>query len=210
MTLQNKANISCAVLTGLGILVLFLLVLSPFLLRGLGAYLIVSDPLEVSQAVVSLSGDISRVEETVRYIREDYADWLILTETDEPSSNPEAPDTNSTMEKRKQALAEGVPEGDILVTQDKTDSTYDEAVAVRALMESHYLTSCIVVTDPFHARRTRMVFADVFRNSGIRVIVRPVSAHWYQPKTWYLSSKGWSTTLLEFTKLAAYRTGIRR
>lgn len=196
---------------GLFVILFFCILLSfPALLSRLGSYLVVSDSLEESQAVVSLSGDNARIDETIRLIRENYADWLILTETEQPSIDPEAPDTNSTLEKRKQALSAGIPEGDILVTTDQTDSTLDEAIAVRKLMQNRYLTSCIVVTDPYHARRTKLIFSDVFRQSDIRVIIHPVAEHWYRPRTWFLSLHGWRITTLEYLKLFAYSIGMRQ
>lgn len=178
-------------------------------LPAAGAYLVVADDLEPADAVVQLSGDTGRISETVALYKDGLAGTLIFTETGQRSTDPEAPDTNSTMANRQQALSLGIPEDSIIVTQGKSSSTVDEAIAVRALMERKNLKSCIVVTDPFHSRRTRLVFANVFRDSGINVMVQPVREHWYSSRTWFLSTRGWKTTLQEFAKLIAYRSGVQ-
>ncbi|MRR32389.1 YdcF family protein [bacterium] len=108
-----------------------------------------------------------------------------------------------------QAVANGVPWENIGTTLGKSASTRDEAAAVRDYAESDGLKSIIVVTDPYHTRRTQYVFHSVFSGSGIRVMVRPVRAHWYQSATWFFSPRGWEVTLKEYLKLAATVLGIQ-
>ena len=184
------------------------LILLLCILVGLGRYLIVSDRLHEANAIVVLSGDEGRMVETAVLFNEQYANWVILTETEQPSDNSEI-ETPSTQAKRLDALHEGIPEESILITSVQSSSTLDEAKAVLSLMQDKNLTSCIVVTDPFHSRRTRKIFNDVFHNSGITVMVHPVSDHWYHPSTWFFSRLGWVTTIKEYTKYISYRAGIR-
>jgi uncharacterized SAM-binding protein YcdF (DUF218 family) len=185
------------------------LTVSPLLLRGLGGYLIVSDaPVQVNSLVI-LSGDNSRLDSAVKLYKENYAQRIILTETDLRSDNPEASDTRSTMEKRKELINLGVAEEDILVTRGQSSSTYDEAIAVKILLESKWLTSIIVITDPYHSRRTKITFNDVFSGSGIEVLVTCAQGHWYQSGTWWLSLNGWRVTMIEYTKLIAYWSGYK-
>jgi uncharacterized SAM-binding protein YcdF (DUF218 family) len=184
------------------------LILLYFLLDGLGRYLIVSDPLNEANAIVVLSGDEGRMVETAALFKEQYADLVILTETEQPSDNGEI-ETPSTQAKRLDALHEGIAEESILITSVQSSSTLDEAKAVLSLMQNRNLTSCIVVTDPFHSRRTRRIFYDVFRGSGITVMVHPVSDHWYHASTWFLSRLGWETTVSEYAKYIRYLAKTR-
>lgn len=194
--------------TGLILIAVAGLVLLYFILVGLGSYLVVSDPLQPANAIVVLSGDMGRMVETASLFNDQYADWVILTETGQPSDNGEI-ETPSTQAKRLDALHEGIPEESILITSVKSSSTLDEAKAVLSLMQGKYLTSCIVVTDPFHSRRTHKIFNDVFRGSGITVMVHPVTDHWYHARTWFLSWRGWVTTVREYAKYISYLAGIR-
>ena len=208
----GKKHFSCVKIfggyTSLILIAVAVLILLYLLLVGMGSYLIVSDPLQPANTIVVLSGDMSRMVETASLFKDQYADWVILTETGQPSDNSEI-ETPSTQAKRLDALHEGIPEESILITSVKSSSTLDEAKAVLSLMQDKNMTSCIVVTDPFHSRRTRKVFNDVFHGSGITVMVHPVSNHWYHARTWFLSWEGWDTTLREYAKYISYLAGIR-
>jgi uncharacterized SAM-binding protein YcdF (DUF218 family) len=195
--------------SGCFILFCFGLICLYFSLYGLGGFLIVADPLQSADAMVILSGDMERMSETATLFKDNFARVLILTETDQPFTGSDAPETNSTLAKRLQAQQEGIPADAILVTRVKSNSTLDEARVVLALLQEKGFSSCIVVTDPFHSRRTRMIFHDVFDGSGIKVIIRPVRDHWYRSSSWWLSQKGWQATASEYLKYVAYLLGIK-
>ena len=180
-----------------------------FLLNGLAGFLIIADPLLPTDAMVVLSGDMGRMSENATLFKDNFSRVLILTETDQPFTGSDAPETNSTLAKRLSAQQEGIPADAILVTRAISNSTLDEARAVLALLQEKGFSSCIVVTDPFHTRRTRMIFNDVFEGSGIKVIVRPVRDHWYRSSTWWLSPQGWQATTSEYVKYIAYFLRIK-
>jgi uncharacterized SAM-binding protein YcdF (DUF218 family) len=192
----------CLILICVGLVCLY------FILNAMGGFLIVADPLQRTDAMVVLSGDMGRMSETATLFKDNFARVLILTETDQPFTGSDAPETNSTQAKRLLAQQEGIPSDAILVTRAESSSTLDEARAVLALLQEKGYTSCIVVTDPYHSRRTRMIFNDVFDGSGIKVIVRPVRDHWYRSTTWWLSPEGWRATASEYLKYIAYKLKI--
>jgi uncharacterized SAM-binding protein YcdF (DUF218 family) len=195
--------------TGLTLAGVVCLILLYALLVGMGHYLVVADPLHDANAIVVLSGDSGgRMVETASLFKKNLAEWVILTQTDQPSDNGEI-ETASNQAKRLDALDQGIPSDSLLFTTVKSSSTVDEAKAVLSLMNEKNLTSCIIVTDPFHSRRTRQIFSDVFKGSGISVMVHPVSNHWYHASTWFLSRQGWDTTLLEYAKYLSYVAGIK-
>ena len=205
---EGKKPFSCSKTlggcTGLALIAAAGLVLLYFGLVGLGSYLIVSDRLVQANTLVVLSGDTGgRMVETAALYKKQYAESVILTETGQPSDNGEI-ETPSTQAKRLDALHEGIDEGSILITPVQSSSTLDEAKAVLNLMQAKNMTSCIVVTDPFHSRRTRKIFGDVFHGSGITVMVHPVSNDWYHANTWFLSWQGWTTTIREYAKYILY------
>ena len=80
----------------------------------------------------------------------------------------------------------------------------DEAEAVLRLMRRHDYKTVIVVTDPFHTYRARLIFRDAFRGSGLTVRVHPVTDLWYRSNTWFLSAAGWANTAREYIKLVGY------
>jgi uncharacterized SAM-binding protein YcdF (DUF218 family) len=84
----------------------------------------------------------------------------------------------------------------------------DEAVAVRDLMKKRQFDSAIVVTDPYHTRRTYWIFSEVFADEDVKIIIRPVRSSWFNSRKWFTSLKGWQFTLLEYSKLISTKLGV--
>ena len=180
-------------------IVLFLAVLA---CRALGSYLIVSSELQYANAIVVLSGgDESRMREALRLYNENYANLIVLTET---GNVVEGYDHLHSFDMRVELLKNGVPSGNIILIDQVATSTKEEALVVKELLTNRQLTSCIVVTDPYHTRRAYRIFDDIFADSGIKVMIHPTSNHWYTADTWFLKASGWRFTVLEYIKLIAY------
>lgn len=175
------------------------------LLRAAGAFLIIGDELKKGAVVVALGGGGDwRVEEAVRLIEQKWATTLILTEPGEiiPGEGP------ASRHFREVAITNGLSPFAIILTEGVQRSTHDEAEAVLALMQKHKYKTVIVVTDPFHTQRTRMIFREVFDESGLVVRVHPVQNHWYRSDTWFLSWEGWDSTIREYGKILGFWLGF--
>lgn len=66
----------------------------------------------------------------------------------------------------ERAVKNGVKREDIILEQ-KAISTYQNAIFTREIMLDNGFQSAIVVSSPFHMRRSRLVFERVYKNSGI-------------------------------------------
>lgn len=173
-----------------------------FLLREMGSFLIVSSELEYANAIVVLSGgDESRMQEALSLYNQDYSHIIVLTET---GNVVEGYDHLHSFDMRIELLHQGIPSGNILLTNQVATSTEQEAEAAKQLLTTHQFVSCIVVTDPYHTRRAYTIFKDVFADTGIKVMIRPTSNHWYTADTWFLKLSGWRFTVLEYVKYFAY------
>jgi uncharacterized SAM-binding protein YcdF (DUF218 family) len=65
--------------------------------------------------------------------------------------------------------------------------TLDEAVAARAYMRQHGLTRLLVVTSPYHTRRTWLTFRKVFDGAGMQIGVFPaVHTSAARPGRWWM------------------------
>lgn len=190
------------------LLILLGIALGFLVLRGLGNFLVVRDPLQTADAVVVLSGGgPGRLEYATSLINRKYGRKLVLTETGEedPVNGGKLSESMS-----KDARDEGVKRGKQYIAGSEVENTKDEAEAVLKLAKARQWQSLIVVTDTFHSRRTKILFTDVFRNSGISVRVNPVDLpnYWYDPNTWWWSSEARKATIAEYVSLAAYYLGI--
>ena len=184
-------------------LVAILLLVGLLILPFLGSYLIVSGEVEYSNTIVVLSGgDESRIQEAINLYNEGYSSLIILTETGEVVEGFEH---LNSFDKRIELLNNGIPSGNIILTDIEATSTEDEADAVKQVLNNRQLLSCIVVTDPYHTRRTYEIFEDTFVNSEVKIIIRPTQEHWFSPNIWFLSLRGWKFTFLEYLKLIYYQ-----
>ena len=199
---ENGVKRGClAVITGCASIPLILIAAYLFLWVT-GGILITSDPLEESDAIVLLSGgDSQRWREAANLYNKEIAERIILTETEQTIGES---NIRYILLVRNNISAMGVPMDNILITGEPARSTYEEAVQVLDLMHTKGYKSGVVVTDPFHTFRTRLIFHDVFANSGIQVRIRSVQGHWYQSATWMFSQEGRETTILEIGKTIGY------
>lgn len=173
-----------------------------FLLTAMGGILVVADPLQKADAIVVLSGgDEHRIDEAIRLYQEEYADTIILTET---GAFLEEFNAEYSKERQLVLLNAGIPGGAIMITPRNAASTRDEAKDVKALLQSKHPKVLLVVTDPYHTLRTRMIWEEVFEGTETEILVRPVRDSWYSSSTWWLSKAGWKNTVNEYIKLFGY------
>lgn len=176
-----------------------------FLLYFLGNYLIVNDPLDKVDAIVVLSGgEKDRLPEAAQLYLDGYSDTVILTDTgllSEGSESEAAVDPNVI--KTFDLTQLGVPISNIYVTKGVVGSTVEEAHAILELMQKQGMQSMIIVTDPYHSRRTKLVFDNVFGEYGITVRVRSVQGHWFTSTGWWFHLEGWKFLIMEYAKLMA-------
>ena len=125
---RRKSGRGCAWVILL--LIIFLVLSAPLILRGIGAVLIYADPLEDADSVVALSGDTGdRVTEAAWLYEHQYADYLFITYTDEPARDALI----------RSAQLAGIPGERVIVTEMQVSNTVDEARAIKALAEERAL-----------------------------------------------------------------------
>lgn len=180
-------------------IVLLFLCLIPVILYlsliSIGAILIVADPIEPVDAVVILSGDSGdRLAMAADMLARGHAYNLVITNTDRAANRRLA----------RQAEDLGFDRDRIFITDLTVDSTLDESRAVLQFAQDKSWSSFMVVTDPYHSFRTRFIFRQELRGSGVTISVRPVVGHWFQSTTWFYSREGWHVVFLEIAKLFNY------
>jgi len=172
-----------------------------------GRFLVVADPLQPADAVVPLGGGLSnRVVKAAALLKEGYATWLVTA--DDELDLPGIRDSYGELV-RREAQWQGVSGDRIIIMPGEVETTYEEALALRALAQEQGWTSLLVVTDPYHTRRTSLTFGEVFRGTAITVAVRPAENPRYDPEAWWRSVDGLRNTWAEYGKLATYFLGYR-
>ena len=195
--------VSAAVIAA--VLILFF---APVVLRAAGALLVTADPLEKSNAGLILSGgDDTRIDEAARLYEEGFIEFVILTETgvDVPEWG-----TDYTSLMRYAVMKEGIPESAILISEHTVESTFDEARSILKFARQRGFHSLIVITDPYHTLRTRLIFREVFAGeTQVSFQIQPVRNHWYRSNTWWKSFRGWKFTLQEYVRLIGFMLGFK-
>ncbi len=175
-------------------------------LPSIGRLLVVSDPLQATDAIVVLAGGgRHRVAGGAELFHAGYAPWFIVTNS--PLNTPGIRVSYAELMKTE-AVWQGVPKDRILTAPGMVRTTYEEALAVRQLAEQRGLFSLTVVTDPFHTRRARWAFQDAFRGTGITVMVQP-SESWYNADSWWQDRDTLRETWTEYLKWILYWIGYR-
>ena len=199
MRLRKRWTVATVILAFLVVVIAF----HPLYLRALGNYLVVSDPLVKSDALVVLDGDYPRDERLLYAIRlwqEGYAPKIVLsarlgdwmTYADYPSW-------------RHAMKLNVVPRKSLLVVGHDADSTIEEAHRVLPCIHDHGFKKVIIVTSSYHTRRARVVFTRAWAGSGIDFIVSAAASSEYHPDEWWQHRTDSKTFFYEFSKTIWYR-----
>lgn len=196
-TEKSKTFLQGCFVVWLVILVVFILIWIGLI--GAGSYLIVGDRVKPVDAIVVLSGDEGdRVEEAIKWYEKGYGNYFVVTKTHTEDIGEGRTYSEKLM---RIAIDAGVPADSILVTEGESSSTIEEAMAVKVVANQRKINSILVITAPYHTRRTQIIFKREFKDTEIKVLVHPVEDSWYKPLTWYFSSQGWRQTLGEYASL---------
>ena len=164
-----------------------------------GAFLIVGDRVKPVDAIVVLSGDDGeRVAEAARWYKDGFGSYFVITKTHTEDIGEGRTYSEKLM---RIAIEGGVPQDSILFTSGEATSTIEEAKAVKLLAQQKNITSILVITAPYHTRRTEIIFDREFHDSEIKVLVHAVEDSWYKPLSWYLDPQGWKQTIAEYGSL---------
>lgn len=173
-------------LLALAVLILLLWVARSPLLRAAGQFWVVDDAPQPSDAIIILSDDnywgdratraaelfhdgwSSRVVASGRFLRS-YASMAEIIDKD--------------------LISHGVPEQNIIRFTHHSDSTFEEAVALRGLIAQRGWQKVIVVTSNYHTRRTRYICRHVF-SPGVDLRVIAARDKDFEPEYWWTNRIG--------------------
>lgn len=124
----------------------------------LARLLVVDDSPKPVDVLITLAGDSERDLYAAELYRQGLARKIIMS-----GCGTEA------VKMATRAVHAGVKEKDVIV-ESKAESTYQNAIFSRELVLRGNFKSSIVVTSPYHMRRTRLVFERVFKNTGVDLL----------------------------------------
>jgi uncharacterized SAM-binding protein YcdF (DUF218 family) len=151
----------------------------------------------VSDAIVVISGDeqMARFQEGLSLYQRGIGRYLVFSGAayDNGTSNADV--------MRTLAVERGVPERAIL-EEPLGEDTWGNAIFTRQVLEAHHLTSAILVTSPYHARRAKLTFDAAYRGSGIQLRVHAAPDSEWRKLSWWQQPETRRLTFTELQKLA--------
>lgn len=153
-----------------------------------------------ADAIVVLGGELegARTRKGAELFRQGAAPWLVLSDGTRLSWRTTAIDEMYDL-----AVSTGVPEERIL-REERSRSTYENALYVRELLAERGLSSAIVVTSDWHGRRSGFIFGKVFEGSGIEVSVCGTPDFRSNFEGWWKDGEKQQVVLTEWAKTLVY------
>ena len=161
-----------------------------------GIFISPQDELKAADAVVVVSGGDTnaRTLEAVRLYKERWAPLLIFSGAAE---DPKSPSNASVM--RSIAVGQNVP-SEVIALDETSRTTHQNANEVAVIIKAFQKQRLILVTSPYHQRRTAMEFQDRL-GSEIEIINHSAPDKVWSKRWWWISPVGWYLTLTELPKI---------
>jgi len=202
----------CAKKCGLFLLIVFIAAAigAAVALSYVGDWLSAGDRPQKADAILVLGGDYSRPFQAAELYRQGLASKIYV-------SVPAREDQHRLLDEagiafpreeeivREVLLKKGVPASAIGYLGKASVSTAAEAQAARALFAKE-APRLLVVTSPYHLRRSRMIFSDALPAADIRVIATSYDPF---PHAWWKDQSAARNVLLELAKITYYQLGGR-
>jgi uncharacterized SAM-binding protein YcdF (DUF218 family) len=171
-------------------------------LSAAGDVLVAQDDLAPSDVIVVLAGNSPfRARHAEALYARGLAPHVIIS--NEPLSS-HGVQTN-WLELREHGLVRlAIPDAAIVPIPEISDSTYEEALHSREIMQARGWRSAILVTDPFHMRRAALTFRQAFDPAGLTVIASPAEGSKYGVDNWWTDRNAIMRVAQEYLKLSYY------
>jgi uncharacterized SAM-binding protein YcdF (DUF218 family) len=168
-----------------------------------GTALIVSAPLSSPDAIVSLaSHEWERLPEAAAQAKR-YPRAVVVLTVPQVVSEVNCHDCSHRVDRLVHA---GVDLSRIRMVPLTQGGTYGEAVATRAFIRDHHLGAVLVVTSPYHTRRSLATFRKALEATGASVGVAPaIATSPAQPLRWWAAAYDRAYVRYEWAAVVYYR-----
>jgi uncharacterized SAM-binding protein YcdF (DUF218 family) len=156
------------------------------LLRLAGSFWIINDPPAASDAIIMLGDDNYSGDRASRAAELFKAGWAPRVIASGRDLRPYA--TIAELEERD-LVSRGVPKRAIVRSENRADSTSEEAAALANLLSQHGWRRVLLVTSSYHTRRARYIAARSFP-PGTVLRVEAARDYEYDPDSWWTTRRG--------------------
>lgn len=161
----------------------------------IGWYLSPQDPIEKTDVIVAVSGGDTkaRIEKAVELYDEGWAPMIIF------SGAAAEGDVSNAEAMQNIAVRLGVPKSSIIIEEDSMDTAENAEFTSRIIQDKGY-ESIILVTSPYHQRRTMELFRD-YLGEDFKIINQSALDEEWRKKGWWETNVGRFLTIGELGKI---------
>ncbi|MFZ5648660.1 MAG: YdcF family protein [Bacillota bacterium] len=176
-----------------------ILVTSSYWLSALGHCLVVDETPQKSDAIVILGGEtVPRVAKGAELFREGYSNQIIMAGGGRLTSRYAEADLMLF-----EAEDLGVPRTSVILERN-SESTYENAVFVKRIVQEKGIKSILLVTSNYHTRRARHIFSKVFEGTGVKITTVSAEDPKFSPSSWWKTHEGQQKALVELASMVIY------
>ncbi|MEF2146220.1 MAG: YdcF family protein [Desulfovibrionaceae bacterium] len=177
-----------------------------------GQWLQVDDGPNQADYILALAGDSSRDIHAAELFRQGFAPALLVshgwerpaTEVDRLNARLGYPQYENFEHEHRQIYAQlGVPSQALEFFGNGHVSTVEEAEALRAHLKGRPVR-LLLVTSPYHARRAKTIFQDIYPEATVRMVITP---HESFRESWWTDQHSAQMVVLETAKILHYLLG---
>ncbi len=173
------------------------------ILTGIGAFLVVERPLQKADVIVVFGGaeKLERLSHAVQLYRQGYAEKIFLSGGIGKYPKP----ISWAFRMKEQAVKWGIPPERIIL-DEKAESTYDNARNTVQLFKEQGFRSGILVTSPYHMRRSLWTLEHLTNEQGsaYQWIPSPTTNSPFHADNWWKNAKMRDLVLEEYAKMIGY------
>lgn len=161
----------------------------------IGWYLSPQDPIEKADVIVAVSGgdNNARIKKAVELYKEGWAPVILY------SGAAAEGDVSNAAAMRNISVKMGVPKDDILIEEKSVDTAQNAEYSAMIIKEKGY-RSMMLVTSPYHQRRTMELFRSEL-GSDFKIINRSAVDEDWRKKGWWRDEEGRILTAGELAKI---------
>ena len=177
------------------------------LAREAGSLLVLARPMENADAIVSLaSHEWERLPDAAR-LAKDAPSAVVLLTLPQPATPFNCHDCNGRVSRLEHL---NVSTDRVKIIPLILPGTYGEAVAALEFARQTQIHRLVIVTTPYHTRRSLAVFHKVFGGSGIDVGIEPALSSPARPDRWWATPYDRAYVAYEWAALVyyAFRYGV--
>lgn len=161
----------------------------------LGNFLSPQDKLENSDVIVVISGGetLERTAKGVKLFKDGLAPYLLF------SGAARSGDVSNAKTMKRYALKQGISEDKIFI-EEKSTSTYENALFSKEILDKNNFKKIILVTSPYHQRRAYMNFKYVLGNDFKIINYSSPDPDWHA-ENWWKNKDNAGITVEEFSRV---------